>query len=156
MVFIESLKEWKVQQRRKRTVKQLEAEIEDRTAHIDEMMDLKEVTDVYSEYVCKMNGWDTKWMGELSKVFCEIGFAFMSGYNKALHDNGFKFVRGLVKKTDITEEMPHGALKYYRDDAIKETKNLAVEKLRKVMEQYETSKANIATIVRAFEKELED
>ena len=156
MVFIKSLKEWKVQQRRRRTVNQLEAEIEDRTAHIDEMMDLKEVTDVYSEYVCRMNGWQKTWMGELTKEFCEIGFAFMSGYNKALSDNGFKFVRGLVKKTDITEEMPNGALKHYRDDAIRETKNLAVEKLRKVMEQYETSKANIATIVRAFEKEIKD
>jgi hypothetical protein len=61
-----------------------------------------------------------------------------------------------VKKRDIAEDMPSGALDYYRKDAVKETKALAVDKLRKVMNQYETSKTNIATIVRAFEKELED
>lgn len=79
----------------------------------------------------------------------------MDGYIKAPHDNGLEFQNGLVKKRPITEEMPCGALDYYRKDAIRGTKLHAVEALQKVMEQYETSKMNIATIVSAFKKEIE-
>lgn len=80
----------------------------------------------------------------------------MNGYIKALHDNGLEFRKGLVKKRDITHDMPIGALDYYRKDAIKETKNIAIDTLQKVLEKYETSKTNIATIVSDFRKSIEE
>lgn len=65
-----------------------------------------------------------------------------------------KFKNGLIKKRDITEEMPYGALDYYREDAIEDTKARSVEVLRNVMKKYETSKQNINVIVNAFEEEI--
>lgn len=126
-----------------------------RMVAIKETMDLAEVTDVYSEYVCKMHNQSKWWMGGLSIFYVEIGQSFMNGYIKALHDNGLEFRNGLVKKRDITHDMPIGALEYYREDAIKETKDMAVDMLQKVLEKYETSKTNIATIVSDFKKEIE-
>lgn len=125
-----------------------------RMTNINEMMDLKEMADVYSKYACKKNNWNTYFSNYLNKEFCEISFAFIAGFTKALHDNGLEFRNGLVKKRDIINEMPIGALEYYRKDAIAETKAQAVEVLQKVMEKYETSKTNIATIVNAFKKEI--
>lgn len=123
---------------------------------IKEMMDLAEVTDVYAEYVCKMHNRSKWYMGGLTDFYVEIGQSFMNGYIKALHDNGLEFRKGLVKKRDITHDMPIGALEYYREDAIKETKGIAVDTLLKVLEKYETSKTNIATIVSDFRKALEE
>ena len=71
-----------------------------------------------------------------------------------MHDNGYEFQNGLVKKRDIMNEMPCGALDYYRKDAIADTKSKAVEVLKRVMEKYETSKQNINVIVNDFEKEI--
>lgn len=154
--MIEKIKKWWQNRKREKAVNDLDIELQYRMVRIDEMLDLKEVTDIYAKYVCMMHNWNTMWMGRCSDHFCEVSLSFMNGYIKALHDNGLKFERGLVKKRDIIEEMPCGALDYYRKDAIKETKVFAIEKLREVMERHETSKANIATIVRAFEKEMED
>ena len=153
---METIKKWWQNRKREKAVNDLERELHDRMTRIDEMLDLKEVTDIYAKYVCMMHDWDTTLGGCVTDHFCEISLSFMNGYIKALHDNGLKFERGLVKKRDITEEMPCGALDYYRKDAIRETKAFAIEKLREVMERFETSKTNIATIVRAFEKEMED
>ena len=154
--IINRINEWQNRRKRKKAVKTLESELQDRMTRIDETMELKEVSGVYAKYVCMMNRWDGQIGDTLSAEYCEVSLAFMNGYIKALHDNGLEFRKGLVKKRDIVEDMPSGVLKYYRNDVIKETKALAVDKLRKVMNHYETSKTNIATIVRAFEKELED
>ena len=153
---MEIIKKWWQNRKREKAVNDLEKELQDRMTRVDEMLDLKEVTDIYAKYVCMMHGWDTTLGGYVTDHFCEVSLSFMNGYIKALHDNGLKFERGLVKKRDITEEMPCGALDYYRKDAIRETKAFAIEKLREVMERFETSKTNITTIVRAFEKEMED
>lgn len=127
-----------------------------RMVAIKETMDLAEVTDVYAEYVCKMHNRSKWYMGGLTDFYVEIGQSFMNGYIKALHDNGLEFKNGLVKKRDITHDMPCGALDYYRKDAIKETKDIAINTLQKVLEKYETSKTNIATIVSAFRKAMQN
>ena len=119
-------------------------------------MDLKEAAETYAKYVCKMHGWKVRWMGDITREFYSIVNSFMDGYIKAMHDNGYVFKNGLVKKRDIMEEMPVGALDYYRKDAIAETKAKAVEVLRHVMEKYETSKQNINVIVNEFEREIKN
>ena len=135
----------------------LKAKMESRMVAINETMALREVCDVYAKYNCKKNGWPKYTPnGWLRGEFCEISLAFMNGYSKALHDNGFEFQNGLVKKRDITHEMPCGALDYYRKDAISETKDKAIEALQRVMEKYETSKANINIIMNAFKEEIKE
>ena len=121
---------------------------------VNETMALKEVSETYAKYVCKMHGWAPRWFGDYTDIFCAISFALMDGYIKAMHDNGYEFQNGLVKKRDIMNEMPCGALDYYRKDAIADTKAKAVEALKQVMEKYETSKQNINVIVNDFEKEI--
>lgn len=121
---------------------------------VNETMALKEVSETYAKYVCKMHNWDVRFLGDYTAHFCAISFALMDGYIKAMHDNGYEFQNGLVKKRDITNEMPCGALDYYRKDAIADTKAKAVEALKQVMEKYETSKQNINVIVNDFEKEI--
>lgn len=121
---------------------------------VTETMALKEVSETYAKYVCKMHGWDPRWLGGYTAHFCAISLALMDGYIKAMHDNGYEFQNGLVKKRDIMNEMPCGALDYYRKDAIADTKAKAVEVLKRVMEKYETSKQNINVIVNDFEKEI--
>ena len=125
-----------------------------RMVDITEMMELKKVVDVYAKYVCKMQGWPVLMHDGYSLYFAEIGFSFMNGYCKALHDNGLEFQNGLVKSRDITEDMPCGALDYYRSDVIDDTKRKAVEALRTVLYRLEKSKTNINTIVSEFEKEI--
>lgn len=125
-----------------------------RMAEVNETMALKEVSETYAKYVCKMHGWEPRWLGDYTNHFCAISFALMDGYIKAMHDNGYEFQNGLVKKRDIMNEMPCGALDYYRKDAIADTKAKAVEALKQVMEKYETSKQNINVIVNDFEKEI--
>lgn len=154
MKIIGKLKEWSNRRKREKAVNVLESELQDRMVRIDEMMDLKEVTGVYAKYVCLMHGWDERICDCLTDEFCEVSLSFMNGYIKALHDNGLEFQRGLVKKREIIESMPNGALEYYRMDAIADTKKECVDALLRVMKQYETSKANINTIVCAFKKEI--
>ena len=154
--MINYIRQWMALRKREEAVAELEREMQDRMTCIDETMELREVTDVYSEYVCDMHGWPKWYMGLLTDYFCEVGLSFMNGYVKALHDNGLQFQNGLVKKRDITEVMPCGALDYYRKDAIRDTKRECIAALEKVMARYETSKANINTIVSAFRKEIKE
>lgn len=132
----------------------LRVQLGSRMVDIKETMDLKEAAETYAKYVCKMRGWKVRWMGNITYEFCSIVDSFMDGYIKAMHDNGYVFKKGLVKKRDIMEEMSSDALEYYRKDAIAETKAKAVEVLRRVMEKYETSKHNINVIVNEFEREI--
>ena len=134
----------------------LKRSLEKRMVAIDETMDLCEMADVYAEYLCRKNGWQKNiGSGMLSGEFCEISLSFVNGYIKALHDNNLEFQKGLVKKRDITHDMPSGALDHYMMDRISETKKKAIEALQKVMNEYEDSKTNINTIVNAFKKEIE-
>ena len=127
-----------------------------RMVEVNETMALKEVSETYAKYVCKMHGWEPRFLGDYTNHFCAISFALMDGYIKAMHDNGYEFQNGLVKKRDIMNEMPCGALDYYRKDAIRDTKRECIAALEKVMALYETSKANINTIVSAFRKEIKE
>ena len=154
--MIKYIRQWMALRKREEVVAKLENELQDRMTRIDETMELKEVSDVYAKYVCMMNGWVSQIGDMLSAEYCEVSFAFMNGYIKALHDNGLEFRNGLVKKRDIVDEMPGGALDYYRKDAVRDTKRECIAALERVMAQYETSKANINTIVSAFRKEIKE
>ena len=134
----------------------LKRKLGSRMVEVTETMDLKEVTDVYAKYVCMMHGWRDSIGNYVGDEFCEVSLSFMNGYIKALHDNGLEFQNGLVKKRDIKEEMPCGALDYYCKDVVRDTKRECIAALEKVMAQYETSKANINTIVSAFRKEIKE
>jgi len=154
--IINYIKQWMALRKREEAVAELEREMQDRMTCIDEKMALREVTDVYAKYVCMMHGWRDSIGNYVGDEFCEVSLSFMNGYIKALHDNGLEFQNGLVKKRDITEVMPCGALDYYRKDAIRDTKRECIAALERVMAQYETSKANINTIVSAFRKEIKE
>lgn len=132
----------------------LKIKLGSRMVEVTETMDLQQASETYAKYVCKMHGWGIKWFGDFTDHFSAIELSFMDGYIKAMRDNGYQFKNGLIKKRDITEEMPYGALDYYREDAIEDTKARAVEVLRNVMKKYETSKQNINVIVNAFEEEI--
>lgn len=132
----------------------LRRQLDMRMVEIDETMNLQKATDVYGECVCKMNRWPVEVRGGYSMQFAEIGFSFMNGYIKALRDNGFCFKSGLVKPIDPERDIPCGALGHYDEKIRTEYNRRAVEVLRNVMQQYESSKANIATIVSAFEEQL--
>ena len=123
---------------------------------VNETMDLRDSAETFAKYVCKMHGWEPRWFGDYTNHFCAVESAFMDGYIKSMHDNGFEFRNGLVKKRDILEEMPCGALDYYRKDAIDDTKTKAIEVLRVVMNKYETSQQNINVIMNAFEKMIKE
>ena len=125
-----------------------------RMVEVNETMDLQEVSETYAKYVCKMYGWEACVPGGYTAHFCAIDLAFMDGYIKAMHDNGYKFLNGLVKKRDITKDMPCGALDHYYDDLIAKTKTKAIEQLREVLSKNETSKTNINFIVKAFEEKI--
>lgn len=118
-------------------------------------MDLNDITDVYAENVCELNHWK-KWQGYpyLSNIYCEISFAYMNGYIKAIHDNGFEFRDGLVKPIDPNKDSLGGSHEPY-DKKIKDaTKKEAIEALRKVLCRYEKSFNNVNHIASDFEKEI--
>lgn len=121
---------------------------------VNETMTLQEASEVFAKYVCKMHRWPYETAGGYTDYFFAISMAFVDGYIKSMHDNGYEFINGLVKKRDITEDMPTGALDYYKKDAIADTKEKAIDALRLVMGKYETSKQNINVIVRAFQEEI--
>ena len=152
--IINFIRLWMALRKKEKTVTKMEREMQDRMTCIDETMALKEVSETYARYVCMMHGWESRLFGGYTDHFCAISFALMDGYIKAMHDNGYEFQNGLVKKRDIMNEMPCGALDYYRKDAIADTKEKAVETLKQVMEKYETSKQNINVIVNDFENEI--
>ena len=117
-------------------------------------MAIKDAVDVYAKYVCKMNGWSVETAGgDYSLIFCDLGFAFLNGYKRALRENGFEFQNGLVVKRDITNDMPYGALRCYKEDVQNEVQEADAELLMKVLEKFEIPKSNINTIVQAFKEE---
>ena len=123
---------------------------------VDETMALQEASETFAKYVCKMHNWEVRVPGGYTDHFCAVDLAFMDGYIKAMHDNGYEFCNGLVKKRNITEDMPCGALDHYIKDVIAENKTKAVDMLRVVMGKYETSQQNINVIVNAFEKMIKE
>lgn len=131
----------------------LKSELRKKMATINETMALKDMVDIYAEYVCKMNGWKVYEGRGYSFVFCDLGFAFLNGYNKALRDNGFEFQNGLVVKRDIANDMPIGALEHYKKDIQAEARRADAELLVKVLEGFKMPKSNIDTIVSAFKEE---
>ena len=135
----------------------LKKALDKRLVSINEIMDLKEVSDVYARYVCEMNGWKVECGYErLSMLFCEICFSFMNGYTKALRDNGLKWQNGLVKKRHITEDMPSGALRHYDQALITKTRNQAVKVLKEVLLSYGETPANVETIANTFKTKLKE
>ncbi len=131
----------------------LKSELRERMVLIDETMALKDIVDIYAKYVCKMNGWKVEVGSGYSPIFCDLGFAVMNGYNKALRDNGLKFQNGLVVKRDIANDMPTGALTHYEKDIRTETQRADAELLVRVLEGFKLPKSNINTIVAAFKEE---
>ena len=135
----------------------LKVALDRRMVSVNEIMDLKEVSDVYARYVCAMNNWKVEVGYErLSMTFCEVAFSFQNGYTKALKDNGFKWQNGLVKKRPITDDMPSGALKLYDVDLIKKTRTEAVRVLKEVLAQYGELPANIETIANTFKAKIKE
>jgi len=128
----------------------LKSELRKRMVVINETMALKDVVDIYAEYVCKMNGWKVEIGSGLSPMFCDLGFAFMNGYKKALRDNGLEFQNGLVVKRSIENDMPIGALEHYKKDIRSEAQIADAELLLKVLEDYGMRKSNINEIVATF------
>lgn len=154
--IIKYISQWMALRKREKAVAELEREMQDRMTCIDETMALREVTDVYAKYACMRHGWRDRIDNYVSEEFCEVSLSFMNGYIKALHDNGLEFRNGLVKKRDITNEMPCGALDHYYNDLIAKTKTKTIEQLREVLSKYETSKTNINFIVKAFEEKIKE
>ena len=134
----------------------LRSELRRRMVVINETMALKDVVDIYAAYVCKMNGWKVEVGSGLSPMFCDLGFAFMNGYIKALRDNGFQFQNGLVVKRDIANDMPAGALTHYEKDIRTAAQRADAELLARVLEEFDLRKSNINTIVKAFKEKQED
>ena len=130
----------------------LRSELRKRMATINETMALKDMVDVYAMYVCKMNGWKVDIGSGLSPMFCDLGFAFMNGYKKALRDNGLEFQNGLVVQRDITNDMPIGALKHYDEDIRAEAQRADAELLARVLAEFKMPKSNINTIVETFKE----
>lgn len=92
----------------------LMSKLRERTKKIKATMDLKDITDVYAENVCELNRWK-KWQRYpyLSDIYCEISFAYMNGYIKAINDNGFEFREGLVKPIDPNKDHLGGSHEPY-------------------------------------------
>lgn len=118
---------------------------------------LQDITDVYAENVCKLNGWK-KYLGYpyLSDIYCEISFAYMNGYIKAITDNGFEFREGLVKPIDPNKDSLGGSHEPYDRKIKNAVKEEAINKLRDVLCKYEKSLNNINCITRDFEKALKE
>ena len=120
---------------------------------------LQDITDVYAENVCELNG-QHKYQGYpyLSNIYCEISFAYMNGYIyiKAITDNGFEFREGLVKPIDPNKDSLGGSHEPYDRKIKNETKEEAINKLRDVLCKYEKSLNNINLIASDFEKALKE
>ncbi len=133
----------------------LMSKLRERTEKIKATMDLNDITEVYAENVCALNHWK-KWQvyPNLSDIYCEISFAYMNGYIKAINDNGFEFRDGLVKPIDPNKDCLGGSHEPYDKKIKDETKKEAIEALRKVLSRYERSLNNINRIASDFEKEI--
>ena len=120
-------------------------------------MALQDITDVYAENVCELNGWK-KYQGYpyLSDIYTEISFAYMNGYIKAIADNGFEFREGLVKPIDPNKDYLGGSHEPYDRKIKNAVKEEAINKLRDVLCKYEKSLNNINCIASDFEKALKE
>lgn len=134
----------------------LRRELRKRMTVISETMALKDIVDIYAKYVCRMNGWKVEVGIGLSTIFCDLGFAFMNGYIKALRDNGLEFQNGLVVKRHIANDMPSGALNHYAKDIEADTRKEDAELLVKVLTEFKMPKSNINTIVKTFKERQEE
>lgn len=130
--------------------------LRERMTEINETMALRDVSETYSEYVCKMNGWKVHVHDGFSYEFVDISLAFINGYKKSLSDNGLKFENGIVVKCDIANDMPCGALNCWESDIRKDSNEKAVRVLRDVLNSYGCFKGNINTIVSDFKDRLAD
>lgn len=128
-----------------------------RMEKITATMTLNDITDVYTENVCELNGWH-KYKGYpcLSDIYCEISFAYMNGYIKAITDNGLEFKEGLVKPIDPDKDSLGGSHEPYDRKIKNAVKEEAINKLRDVISKYEKSLNNINCIVNDFEKKLKE
>ena len=134
----------------------LKSELRKRMTVINETMALKDIVDIYAKYICRMNGWKVEVGSGFSAIFCDIAFAFMNGYNKALRDNGLEFQNGLVTKRHIANDMPCGALNHYTKDIEADTRKEDAELLARVLDDFEMPKSNINTIVKTFKEKQEE
>ena len=135
----------------------LVSQLRERVQKIPAIMALRDITDVYAENVCELNGWK-KYQGypHLSDIYCEISFAYMNGYIKAITDNGFEFREGLVKPIDPNKDSLGGSHEPYDRKIKNAVKEEAINKLRDVLCKYEKSLNNINCITRDFEKALKE
>lgn len=128
-----------------------------RIQKIPATMALRDITDIYAENVCELNGWK-KYQGYtcLSDQYVEISFAYMNGYIKAINDNGFEFKEGLVKPIDPNIDSLGGDHKPYDEKIRNAAQKAAINTLRTVLSKYERSLNNINLIVNDFEKALNE
>lgn len=117
---------------------------------IGKYMSLSKVSEVYAECVCSMHKWPSKWIGGASEVFCEVSFAFVNGYIKALHDNGMKMENGLVVKQNILEYIPSGSVDEYIKKELNKNNENSAAILRQVLKKYGMTNSNINIIVENF------
>lgn len=135
----------------------LVSKLRKRIQKIPATMALRDITDVYAENVCVLNGWKKyQEYPHLSNVYCEISFAYMNGYIKAITDNGFEFREGLVKPIDPDKDSLGGSHEPYDRKIKNAVKEEAINKLRDVLCKYEKSLNNINCITRDFEKALKE
>ena len=135
----------------------LVSQLQKRIQKIPATMALQDITDVYAQNVCELNRWK-KYQGYpyLSDIYCEISFAYMNGYIKAITDNGFEFREGLVKPIDPNKDSLGGSHEPYDEKIKNAAKVEAINKLRDVLFKYEKSFNNINCIVSDFEKALKE
>lgn len=134
----------------------LRRQLRRRMTEVSETMQLTAMSETYARYVCRMNGWEATVPGGYTKHFCEVDLAFVNGYIKALHDNRLEFQNGLVRRRDITHEMPCGALDYYRADAIRDTKQACRDVLRQVLSRHVDSLTNVNYLMAEYDKEMKN
>lgn len=135
----------------------LVAQLRERMQKIPATMALQDITDVYAENVCELNGWHKhEGYPYLSDIYCEISFAYMNGYIKAITDNGFEFREGLVKPIDPDKDHLGGSHEPYDRKIKNAAKEEAINKLRDVLCKYEKSLNNINLIANDFEKALKE
>ena len=130
----------------------LKKALEKRMTVVGETFALQEASETYARAVCITYDMPISVMGCYSWEFVEISFAFTNGYCKAIHDNGFEFTNGLVRKRDVAHEMPCGALEEMFREKV-ETE--AITALQKVLDEYEANNYNRGVLLEAFKKEMD-
>lgn len=120
---------------------------------IDKYMSLSKMSKVYAECVCSMHKWPGRLVGCFSEEFCEVSFAFVNGYIKALHDNGMEMENGLVVKQNILEYTPSGGVDEYIKKELDKNNENNVAVLRQALKRYGMPDSNINTIIETFIEE---